>query len=496
MANRLWVRGLFLIILCVSAYSLALKAPFRTMDDQISIVHNPLIRSTQHIKEIFTQGYFGDRSYYRPLINLSFLGEYQIFGLNSFDYNRDNLLIHIINTFLVWILASLLLENVQVSFWVALLFAIHPIHAEAVNNIAGRAILMGALFSLLSFILFLMFQRKPRSSGLALLGASMGAFILGLLSKESTAILPGVMLVYLWIKRKPIWPVLPFFLIIIIYILFRLHLGITQTLPWSNASERILGFVTFLYSLLTDARLLIVPLGLHFDRSQVMFMSYEEGMFLVTVFVWILVIGALWINRQKISAFKWFLVIWLALEMLPVSQIVTTIGVAPGVISCADHFLYMASIPVFIILVDAVKKLWQFNNQQQWLNSRIIQLILAVFLIFLFLMNIEQNMYASSEQAMLQRSVQMQPDNARAQWTLGSIYVNKGKFVEGQEHFALALKEDPNNPRYQISLAQSICDQGRYQECLDLYNQIQEAGSFKELLEHNKQAVLRLMHHD
>src|SRR5271156_81911 len=75
-----------IIVLGFIAYGCMLKAPFKTMDDRISIVENPTIKSTANIPEIFKQGYFNDQHYYRPLVNLSFMGEYQAFGLDPFFF--------------------------------------------------------------------------------------------------------------------------------------------------------------------------------------------------------------------------------------------------------------------------------------------------------------------------------------------------------------------------------------------------------------------------
>ncbi len=492
MLDRLWFKVLLIVFLGFSAYAFMFGAPFRTMDDQFSIVNNPLIRDTKHIKDIFIQGYFNDHSYYRPLVNLSFMAEYHFFKLTPFFYNLDNLFLHILNTFLVWVLVGLLTGNIFIGFWVGLLFIIHPIHTEAVSNISGRAILMGASFVLTAFICFLLYDKEEKRRFLLF---SVCLFILGLLCKESSAVLPGVLFLYLWFKKKPLTSLWPFVGVVGGYVFLRLSLGITQTFPWNSLFERVLGFVTFLRSLLTDLYLLFCPMGLHFDRSQRVFMFVMEGEFLLTLLVWGALGSILWMNRRRIKMITAFCLGWFVLELFPVSQIVTTVGVAPGVISCADHFLYLASIPIFIILIEAGVSLWQINQQKNWVNTKVLTIAAGAFFIFLFLMNVEQNIYAGNELAMLKRSLQMQPDNARVQSSLGLVYASRGEFDKAQECFFQAVIKDAQNPRYRISLAKSICDQGRYQECLDIYNQIQNPGSFEKLLKDNKEAALRLVQH-
>ena len=109
-----------IVVLGLIAYGSMLPAPFRVMDDRISIVENPTIKSTGNIPAIFKEVYFHDQSYYRPLINLTFMAEYQAFGFKSFFYNLDNLILHILNALLVFLLVSRLTNNDTISFWTGL----------------------------------------------------------------------------------------------------------------------------------------------------------------------------------------------------------------------------------------------------------------------------------------------------------------------------------------------------------------------------------------
>ena len=75
---------LIVLVLGFTAYSFVLEAPFKTMDDNSSIVNNSDIQDISNIKRIFTSSFFGDSHYYRPLVSLSYMLEYHFFGLNSF----------------------------------------------------------------------------------------------------------------------------------------------------------------------------------------------------------------------------------------------------------------------------------------------------------------------------------------------------------------------------------------------------------------------------
>ena len=97
-------------------------------------------------------------------------------------------------------------------------------------------------------------------------------FFLGLLCKESAAVLPIVLIAffsadktYSWLQKlKYLWP---FFIGITGYVLLRQHFGITNVHQTSQPGILILGFVTFLRSVITDLRLFVFPVDLHYDRS-------------------------------------------------------------------------------------------------------------------------------------------------------------------------------------------------------------------------------------
>jgi len=466
------LRIFVLVSLTFTAYSFMLSSPFKTMDDQYSIVGNKTIKDPSRWPQLFTQGYFGDRSYYRPLVNLSFMAEYRSHGLNPVFYNLDNLVLHIANALLVWILVGYLV-NGEVGFWVGLLFAVHPIQWEAVANISGRAILLSTFFCLVSFIAYL----RERTA------LALSAFAAALLCKESAAILPGILAIHALVNRQALRRLWPWAAVIAGYLWWRHHLGIVQTFPWRNFNESSLGFLTFLRSAITDIRLLILPVDLHFDRSLKMFGSFSDSGALLTVFVVLVAICWLGAARKKLTWLHWLAIGWFALALLPVAQIVTTIGVQPGTISTAEHFLYFACIPVFIVAVYHILSARLF----------VVRVMAVGVLGLLFLTTIEQNIYATSELAMMERSLNFQPHNARLHSSVGLIYVFDGQFRAAEGHFRSAVEDDPFNARYRICLGKSVCDQGRYKECVEIYDQIHDAGGMAGLLEENRRAAKALL---
>lgn len=128
---------------------------------------------------------------YRPLTNVSFWLDYQIFGLNSLGYHITNLLFFFLTASALFWLIFLLTRQTALSFLAGLFFIVLPNHPEAVSWISGRGDVLAAFFYLLSFISYFYFRQRNRFYFLSL---SLAAFLLALLSKEMAITLPAVIL--------------------------------------------------------------------------------------------------------------------------------------------------------------------------------------------------------------------------------------------------------------------------------------------------------------
>lgn len=207
----------FLIALCLLVYINSISNRF-SYDDVEYIVQNPFVRSPQNIGRIFTHAYPPHKPelyLYRPLVELSYLFDWlktrrppEFRGLNFNDiknthwFHVSNILFHIITTLLVLSLFHNLLENRRASFIAALIFAVHPVHVEAVTSLVGRAESLSALFFLLGLYLFV---RERKKGGVHFFKLrfifSWFCFLLALLCKESAVTLPPMILITDWFIR-------------------------------------------------------------------------------------------------------------------------------------------------------------------------------------------------------------------------------------------------------------------------------------------------------
>ncbi|MBF0123176.1 MAG: tetratricopeptide repeat protein [Candidatus Omnitrophica bacterium] len=487
---------LFIGLFVMGAYAFMVGSPFKTLDDEFSIINNEQIRDLKNIPAFFQSTYFKEtKDYYRPLVYVTYALEYHFFGLNSFYYNLDNVVLHIINSCLVFLLAGILLRNRAQAFFVAFLFGIHPIHWEAVANIAGRAILLCALFTLSGYIFFLKFVREKKVG--FLIGALV-SYALGLLCKESAGVLIFTAMAYWFlVERKTIRQGLvfwPFFLIAAGYMGIRHVMGISKLYLWPSWYEMALGVLSFLSGLLVYIGLFIFPVGLHFDRCQLLYKSFGDPGFWLTLIIFG-VFGFLFVRfyRQR-EGLTIFCLVWFLIELFPVSQIVTAIGVYPGAISLAEHFVYVASIPVFLLMVRGSSGLLKVWEEKRHCSAVTLRWAFGGILGFFFLMLIQQNIYASNEFLMLRDSLDKDPKNPRLQYSLGRIYANLRDYNKAIICFREAGQYQGNHQQtYKIALGKALVDSGDVLGGVREYEKVIAGPQDVQLLVDNKKAAYGLL---
>lgn len=179
-----------LLAAAVLPFTPALGGPF-LYDDFPAILKNPSVRGGG-IGDLFTTGsYWRERSVgYRPLATLSFRAGRALWGEAPAPEHAVNVALHAANALLVWVLARRLIGPAP-ALAAGLLFAAHPVQAEAVCGIAaGRAELLAAFFSLVA--LAVASRRPGRAWSAPLWGA---LYLAALLSKESALLLPAFLLI-------------------------------------------------------------------------------------------------------------------------------------------------------------------------------------------------------------------------------------------------------------------------------------------------------------
>ena len=179
------------------AYAPVVGADFVNYDDDVLVVNNAAVRDFDVV------GMFADASVYQdliPLTLLSFAIEQHLFGLDPFVYHLDNFLLHVANTVLVlFLILGLSGRRLRVAAAVAVLFALHPVNAEAVCWVSERKGLLATFWLLAALNLYLSYARCRDGDGASrrvatLYGLCLACFSLAVLSKPSAMVFPALIL--------------------------------------------------------------------------------------------------------------------------------------------------------------------------------------------------------------------------------------------------------------------------------------------------------------
>lgn len=352
-------------------------------DDHPIVRDNPRIRSLTSLRDIWLRDWWymppGEESadpmrdrLYRPLTVFSFALNYALHGLWPAGFHAVNVLIHAACCWLVWRLARRLLADAAVTAVAALLFAVHPIHCEAVANIVGRAELLAALFMLLGLLTILPTGGPPRAARLA--GAA-ALFLAAVLAKETAVCyLPVALLALHAVYERP-RPALRWWLacagvlalplavyLPLRYVALERHLiRATDLGPVFNplfvadlggrlvAPLTILGHYTRLYlapgRLSSDYGLGVISPHAHFELETAL--GLAAGAALLTALWGYTRPAGIWRRLAVLSALS------LASYAL-ISNTVLLIGV-----SLAERLMYWPSVPILMLIAATTVELWR-----------------------------------------------------------------------------------------------------------------------------------------
>ncbi|MBN1655941.1 MAG: tetratricopeptide repeat protein [Deltaproteobacteria bacterium] len=180
-----------LIILTLGVYWPVYDYDFVSYDDHIYVTENSNIQSGITLDGLgwaFSTKYFG---LWNPLVWLSFMFDFELFGFNAGGYHCTNVIIHIINVILLFYLFRNLTGSIRHSAFVAALFAIHPINVESVAWISERKNVLSTFFWMLTMLFYVWYCKKPDWKRYLPVLIS---FTLGLMSKQMLVTLPFVLL--------------------------------------------------------------------------------------------------------------------------------------------------------------------------------------------------------------------------------------------------------------------------------------------------------------
>jgi protein O-mannosyl-transferase len=199
---------LFLAIGTSALYSSVARHPFIDFDDQYYVTNNAILHAGLNWKVFIWSFNAGYAQNWHPLTWLSHALDCQLYGLNPAGHHLTNLVLHVLNVVILFLLLLRATGAIGRSLLVAALFAIHPLNVETVAWVAERKSTLSTLFFLLALGAYGWYARNPNIKRYLALTT---LFLLGLASKPMVITLPFVLLLLdFWpLKRIQGWDQLP-----------------------------------------------------------------------------------------------------------------------------------------------------------------------------------------------------------------------------------------------------------------------------------------------
>jgi tetratricopeptide (TPR) repeat protein len=369
---------LFIILLLTFVvYGPARNGKLTNWDDDRYITNNIDITSFKKYKSnLLTKPYQGN---YHPLTMLSYTYDYSIGKLNPKVYHRTNIILHLVNSALVFWLVILLIGNPEVALVCGILFGIHPLHVESVAWVSERKDVLYGLFFLASLIAYAKYLKANEAKFYIL---ALVLFICSLLSKGMAVSLTVTLFAidYLFqrnlLNKKVLLEKIPFFLLSIAFGLIAVYV---QELDPSKAAplktpfyEKVIyaghNLTHYVYKLFIPIKLAIFYPYPEKDNGVLPWHYYIIPvltiLFLITCFV-MLVKNKKPYAKQILFCILFFVInIALVLQLLPVGDAIM-----------ADRYSYIPSIGLFLLIGLSYKYLSE--NKPQLKNS--LAALLAVF---------------------------------------------------------------------------------------------------------------------
>ncbi|MBL7784993.1 MAG: tetratricopeptide repeat protein [Chitinophagales bacterium] len=360
------------------------------LDDDITIFKNlEIAKGIKGIPTIITQPYldvYHGASYgYRPISAISFAIEHSLWGFNPHISHFVNIILYIANILVLFVFFLRLLPNVNRYFIYAgiLLFALHPIHTEVVNNLKSRDILFAFLFGVWAITLALnLLVANPQK--IKILITSTLLYIVACLAHPMSILFAAIWLLVLLFKQ-PITTLLQgknivaTFLIILFVASFKIvdlytdfisqGYKVDTNFLWENPlyvfhdTDKMIG-LSFNSLLFYLKQLLIpYPLAYYYGYNQIPYQSWQNTLPLLSILLYTtILLGGIWgILKQKLIGF--LLLLYFAC-IFPFSNL---LQIGPGIV--AERWTYLASVPISMIVAYMVFKLFKTDTYQLQTNK-------------------------------------------------------------------------------------------------------------------------------
>ena len=480
---------LLLVAVTLAVYWPVLRCDFVNYDDPDYFFSNPHVLaglSSSNLVWAFCTGHAGN---WHPLTWLSLMLDRELFGPGPAGPHFTNLLFHLANTVLLFLLFRRLTRAPWRSAFVAALFALHPLHVESVAWISERKDVLSTFFGLLALVFYTRYAQKrstdkgrassatteslaldPRRSTLNYYLA-LFFFALGLMSKPMLVTLPLVMLLLDWwpLKRFTIYDLrftilrlarekIPFFVLsaiscVVTFIAQQKGGAITKLAGISMTGRIENAFVS--YARYLDKTFWPSPLANPYPHPG--HWGFPLVIYSVALVAGLSAIAVLYARRFPFFFTGWF---WFAGTLVPVIGLVQV-----GIQSMADRYTYVPLIGLFIIFVWGLAE----TGMSRHVPKTLIAVLTAMVLVVSARRTRNQLSYWQNNETLFRHTLAVTENNYLAYNNLGTWLSKKGQIAEAMDCFHKSLQINPDNSDVLYNLGNAFAKLGNWDEAINNY---------------------------
>ncbi len=429
-------------------------------------------------------------TYYRPILDSSFIIDHQMGKTDPHFYRRTNLAFHVMGSILLFFALMKFGYNRIPSFIMAMLFAVHPVISPSVSWISGRNDSMIAVFILLCFIFLINFMESGGAKKFVFYILSMLAYLIALFTKETTALLPFVGIAYIFIyhrekifSKEGISLVTGWFILGLIW--YAARKGATDHIntPDTIGPDALIQNFPTIFAMFGK---MILPVKMH------ALANFEQLTIITGVVVLLLLLASMFVLKDINKGRAWFGFIWFFVFLLP--TLLIRIIYVGDFFDYAEHRAYLVFLGFIIVLFEIFRALK--INIEKPVPIAIASVIFVIFAIRTYAyepvfqnrttywqnavdvypyksrgyLDLGKAYYVEGKldvaDSLYHKGIELNPDNFNLYIDLSAVYIRQKNWKKAEEYAKKALALQPDNHLANYNLGKTYLINKRYDEAL------------------------------